>query len=105
MRSWVSACSVLEVEVTKGKGRTRRTCVKELKVEMKKLGLVKENARNRDRWRRFTTGNRSTLPRCGNEGGVLTDCILMILNVNDDDEGELAKSFMVSLVCQIKLLH
>jgi len=34
---------------------------------MKRLGLVKDDAHNRDMWTSLTTGNRSTLPQCSNE--------------------------------------
>jgi len=43
---------------------------------MKRLGLVKDDAYERKeefhdhKWRSFTTGNRPTLPQCGNEGGI-----------------------------------
>jgi len=37
---------------------------------MIKLGLCKDDAHNRDKWRSLTTGNRSTLPLCGKEGVV-----------------------------------
>jgi len=42
-----------------------------IKVDMKRFGLVKEDAQNRDRCRSLTTANRPTLPQCGNEGLVL----------------------------------
>jgi len=32
---------------------------------LKRLGLVKEDARNRHWWRSLTSGNRLTLPQCG----------------------------------------
>jgi len=35
-----------------------------------RLGLVKDDAQNRDKWRSLTTGNRPTLPQCGNEGVI-----------------------------------
>jgi len=38
---------------------------------MKRLGLVKEDARYQDKWRSLTTENRPTLPQCGNEGVIL----------------------------------
>jgi len=38
---------------------------------MKMLGLVKDDAHSRDKWRSLTTGNSSTLPQSGNEGAVL----------------------------------
>jgi len=37
---------------------------------MKSLGLVKDDAYNRDKWRSWTYGNRPTLPRCSNVGVV-----------------------------------
>jgi len=42
-----------------------------VKVDMKRLSLVKEDAHDRDKWKNFTTGNRPTLPQCGNEGVIL----------------------------------
>jgi len=36
-----------------------------------RLGLVKDDAHNRDKWKSLTTGNHPTLPQCGNEGVVL----------------------------------
>jgi len=38
---------------------------------MKRLSLVKDDAHNRDMWRSLTTGNRSRLPQCSNEGQVI----------------------------------
>jgi len=35
----------------------------------------------------LTTGNnRPTLPQFGKKGGIFTDCILVMLNVKDDDD-------------------
>jgi len=42
-----------------------------VKVGMKRLGLVKDDAQNRDKWRSLTTGNRPTLPQCSNEVVIL----------------------------------
>jgi len=42
-----------------------------LKVDMKKLGLVKDDARNREKWGSVTIGSRPTLPQCGNEVSLL----------------------------------
>jgi len=42
-----------------------------VKVDMKRLGLVKDDAHNREKWRSLTTGNHQTLPQCGNEGVIL----------------------------------
>jgi len=46
----------------------RKACAK---VDMKKPGLVKDDAHNRDKWRSLTTGNRPTQPQCCNEGVIL----------------------------------
>jgi len=46
-------------------------CGMSVKVDMKRLGLVKDDAHNRDKWTSLTTGNRPTLPRYGNEGVIL----------------------------------
>jgi len=36
-----------------------------VKIDMKTLFLVNEDAHSRDRWRTLTTGNHPTLPQCG----------------------------------------
>jgi len=54
-------------------------------VDMKKLGLVKENDHNCDRWSILTTEKRPTLPQCSNEGVINTNCVLEMLNVNEDE--------------------
>jgi len=41
---------------TKSKGRGRKTWNECVKVDIKKLGLVKDVAHNRDRWKSLTTG-------------------------------------------------
>jgi len=51
---------------------------------MKRLGLVKDDAHNRDKWRRLTTGNHPTLRQCGNEGVKLYGLRFPDANVNDD---------------------
>jgi len=38
---------------------------------MKRHSLDKDDAHTRDKWRSLTTGNRLTLPQCGNEGVIL----------------------------------
>jgi len=53
----------LQVEGTKSKGRGRKTWNECGKVDMKRLGLVKDDAHNPDKWRSLTTGNRPTLPQ------------------------------------------
>jgi len=50
---------------SKSKGRGRKTWNECMKVDMIKLGLVKDDAHNRDKWRSLTTGNRPTLTQCG----------------------------------------
>jgi len=38
---------------------------------MKRLGLVKDDAHNRDKWRSLTTGNSPILSQCGTDNVVL----------------------------------
>jgi len=52
-------------------------------VDMKRLGLVKGNTQNQDKWRSLTTGNHPTLSHCGTEGVSFTDYIPVTLNVNE----------------------
>jgi len=55
--------------MTKKRGRkTWNACVK---VDMKRVGLIKKDAHNGDRWKSLATGNSPTLPQCGREGVVL----------------------------------
>jgi len=44
----------------RAKGELERNRTSVVKVEMKRLGLVKEDAHNRDKSRSLTTGNRPT---------------------------------------------
>jgi len=37
----------------------------------RRLGLVKDDAHNRDKWKSLTTRNSPTLPQCG-----IMDCVL-----------------------------
>jgi len=46
-----------------------------VKIDMKWLDFVRECAHNRERWRSLITGNHPTLPQCGYECVVLTDCV------------------------------
>jgi len=39
-----------------------------VKIDMKRLGFVKNDAHNRDKWRSLTTENCPTLPQCGRCG-------------------------------------
>jgi len=57
--------------VTKSKGRGQKVWNECVKVDMKRLGLFKDNAHNRDKWRNLKTRNRATLSQCGNEGVIL----------------------------------
>jgi len=68
---WVSACRQLQVEGTKSKGRGRKMWNEFVKIDMEKLGLVKDDAHNRGKWRSFTSGNCSSLPQCHNKGVIL----------------------------------
>jgi len=52
---WVSACRELEAEGEKTKKRSRKTWNECVKVDMKRLGLVKNDARNRDKCWSLTT--------------------------------------------------
>jgi len=50
-----------------------------VKVDLKRLGLVNDDAQNRDKWRSLTTGNcLSTVMRVGS----YMDCVLVTLNVS-----------------------
>jgi len=42
-----------------------------VKFDMKRLGLVRDDAHIQDKWRSLTTGNRPTQPQSGNEGVIL----------------------------------
>ena len=64
---WVSACRELQVEGTRPRGRPRMTWNECVANDMKELGLRKEDAQDRTRWRGLISGNRPTLPQCGNE--------------------------------------
>ena len=64
---WVSACRELEVEGMRGKGRGKKTWVECVKDDMRRLGLKKEDAQDRKRWRGLSLGNRLTLPQRGKE--------------------------------------
>jgi len=55
---WLSAWRGLLVEGTKTKGRGRKTWNEWMKVDMNRLGLVKNDAHNRDKWRSLNTENR-----------------------------------------------
>jgi len=46
MSDWVSTCTELQVEGTKGNERSRRTWNECVKVDMKRLGLVKDDDHN-----------------------------------------------------------
>jgi len=66
-----------QVEGPKRNVRGKKTWNECVKVDMKKLGLVKDNAQNRIKWRNLTTGNRPTLPQCGYEGVIFMDCVIV----------------------------
>jgi len=55
-------CRELLVEGIKSKGRGRMTWNECVKVDMKRLGCVEDDAHNRDKWTSLTTGKRPTLP-------------------------------------------
>jgi len=56
---------------TKTKGKSRNTLNECVKVGIKMLRLVKDDARDRDKGRSLTSENRPTLPQCDNYGGVI----------------------------------
>jgi hypothetical protein len=65
------------------KGRGRKTWDECVRKDMKGLGLRKEDAQDRVRLKGMTYGNRSTLPKCGNEdvgGYVMMMMMMMIKN-------------------------
>jgi len=47
--------------------RGRKTWSEFVKVDIKRLGLVKDDAHNPDKWNGLTSGDRPTLPQCSNE--------------------------------------
>jgi len=55
------------------------------KLAFGKLGLVKDDAHNDNRvkWRCLTTGNRPTLPQCGNE--LAQSCGYFATDLSDYD--------------------
>jgi len=55
---------------------------------MKMLGFVNDDVHNRNEWKRLTSGNRLTLPQCGNEGVIPYGLRFATLNVNDDDDDD-----------------
>jgi len=62
----------LQVEGTKSKRRGRKTLNESVKVDMKRLSLIyDDDDHTGDKWRNLTTGNRPTLPKCGNDGVIL----------------------------------
>jgi len=54
---WVSACWELQFELTKTKGRGRKTWNECVKVVLKMLGLVKDDDHNRDKWKPSNTSS------------------------------------------------
>src|SRR5664279_444840 len=57
---WVSACRDLEVDGVKRKGRSRKTWGECVRNDMVSLGLKRDWALERVRWRDFICGNRPT---------------------------------------------
>jgi len=53
---WIRKCTVLEVEGRKPKGRPKKTWMDGVKKDMNQLGLVVNDAEDRDRWRRMIWG-------------------------------------------------
>jgi len=79
--------TVLNYEITegpKGEGRGKKTWNEHVKVESKRLVLVKNDAHYRDEWSNLTTGNSPTLSQCGKKGVVLYG--LRSHDVSDDDD-------------------
>jgi len=71
-------------------GRCIETWTEYGKVDMKRFGLVKDYAHNRDKWRCLRSGNRQELSNLCAVLRVLiiAYCVLVMLNVNDDDDDE-----------------
>jgi len=63
--TWYRLAFELQVEETRDKVTGRMTWNECVKVDMNKLGLVKEDAQNRNRSRSLTTEIPSTQPQCG----------------------------------------
>jgi len=66
----VPVCRVLELEETKGKGRCRKMKNDYMKIDVKRLGLIMEDALIRDMWRSLTSGIRPALQHSGKKGVV-----------------------------------
>jgi len=49
-----------------------------VKVDIKRLGLIKEDARIRDRLKNLISGNCPTLPQCGKEGVMMLLMTIMM---------------------------
>ena len=58
--NWVSACRLMKVDGSKGRGRGRKTWQECVNDDMRKLKLVREDAQDRAGWRRAVVGNRLT---------------------------------------------
>ena len=57
---WVSKCRDLVVIGDRGRGRGRKTWMQCVEEDMRKLNVKREDAQNRDVWRRGIMGNRPT---------------------------------------------
>ena len=60
MDEWVSACRVLEVPGDKDRGRGRKTWGECVDGDMRLLGLKREWAQDRVRWRGLISGDHPT---------------------------------------------
>ena len=54
---WTSACRNIEVVGTKSRGRNKKTWEECVRQDLKRLGLKKEWAQDRTKWRGLTGGN------------------------------------------------
>ena len=57
---WVKASQKFEVEGKRGRGRARKTWMECVEDDMKVLGLKKEVAQDRSKWRKEIWGDRLT---------------------------------------------
>ena len=66
-KDWVSGCREVKVEVVggRGRGRGRKTWKEVVEEDLKRDGLSREMAQDRDLWRRLTHGKTSNLRKRG----------------------------------------
>jgi len=95
---WISACRELQVERTKIKGRSRKTWIECVKVDMKRFGLVKEDAHNRDKWRSLTTGAVQHCLSAVMREWFFMDCVLVTLNISSSSVWHIQKEYHIIVV-------